>query len=678
VSELAVLARWLHLAGGVALAGSLLALLWLVRPALRAGGPEAAAALPGLDARLLGLARASLGLVLATGLLDLWRQVGVATDRDPLEGFQAREVLAVLGQTRYGTVWLIRHALLVLAGLLLAFREPERDDADWTAYRLQLAGLACLALALAAGSGHAASAEGRPALSLAVHAAHLLATAAWAGGLPALALLLGAAGRLPPAAGIAAAAAGVRRFSRLGLAAVLLLLGSGGAAAWDQVGSFPALAGTGYGRWLTLKLALLLPLFALAGLNRLVLQPRLARPGAAEVLPRARRAVAAEALLVLGVLGVVAVLSLTTPARHDGVAWPFGFRLSWEATRALPGVQVRVAVGSQVAVLGLVTALLGAILRQRRWPWVTGAGLAGIVLGLGVALPPLAIDAYPTTYLRPPVPYSAEAVLRGARHYAAHCAGCHGPDGRGTAAAAGGGGAGWRAADLTANHAGDHSAGDFYWWVSHGMPGRAMPGFADRLPEEARWEVIAFARYLGAVARALTGGTDLPAAALAAPDFGFSTGVGEWRTLRDLRDRPVVLAFFALPQSLDRLGQLGQIYPALRGAGAELVAVPAAPLPDLYRRLGPRPFLFPFAAEGGGEAAAVYAPLGGAPISALADRTAPPAARHLEVLVDRQGYVRGRWTPGQPGWEDPATLVADVERLAREAPAGPPADEHVH
>jgi putative copper resistance protein D len=59
----------------------------------------------------------------------------------------------------------------------------------------------------------------------------------------------------------------------------------------------------------------------------------------------------------------------------------------------------------------------------------------------------------------------------------------------------------------------------------------------------------------------------------------------------------------------------------------------------------------------------------------------PPA--HMELLVDRQGYIRARWIPRDlgrdtDGWADLARLLAEADRLAREVPASPVASEHVH
>jgi hypothetical protein len=51
----------------------------------------------------------------------------------------------------------------------------------------------------------------------------------------------------------------------------------------------------------------------------------------------------------------------------------------------------------------------------------------------------------------------------------------------------------------------------------------------------------------------------------------------------------------------------------------------------------------------------------------------------MELLIDRQGYLRARWIPGASGgWADAARLLAAVEELAREASRAPAPEEHVH
>jgi hypothetical protein len=61
----------------------------------------------------------------------------------------------------------------------------------------------------------------------------------------------------------------------------------------------------------------------------------------------------------------------------------------------------------------------------------------------------------------------------------------------------------------------------------------------------------------------------------------------------------------------------------------------------------------------------------------------PPPVSHMELLVDRQGYLRARWIPAQldenrEGWGDLNALLAEIDRLAREVPVAPVAAEHVH
>ena len=55
----------------------------------------------------------------------------------------------------------------------------------------------------------------------------------------------------------------------------------------------------------------------------------------------------------------------------------------------------------------------------------------------------------------------------------------------------------------------------------------------------------------------------------------------------------------------------------------------------------------------------------------------PP--RHMELLVDRQGYIRARWlAKGATGWQDPARLLTAITELVRESPRAPAPTEHVH
>ena len=674
-----VAVRWLHAVGAVSLVGVFACLVLVARPAARAAGPPGRDRIHELDARLVGLAGWVLAMTLGAGVLDLWRQVGVATGAGLRESLDGGRILSVLLDTRYGTVWLARIGLLVLLAALLRLASEE-GEGDWLALRLQALGLSAASLVLGALAGHAAAVEGA-VLSVGLDGLHLLASGVWAGGLVPLVLCLGWASRAG-APGVAAVAA--ERFSRLGLAAVATLATTGAFAAWKQVGSVPAFLGTAYGRWLAVKLVLFAALIPLAARNLLVWRRRLAAggpeaPGATSTL---RRHVLGEAALAAGILAAVAVLGLTTPGRHDEIAWPLSFRFDWAATKALPGVQTRVAIGSQVATLGLVAVLLALVIRPRRWRLAALAGSVALALGVTVALHPLAVDANAATYLRPAVPYAAASIVQGHGLYRAHCQSCHGVGGYGDGPAAAS--LPRRPADLTAKHASDHTAGDLYWWISHGIAGSGMPGFAGQLATDERWDVINFVRALGAAERARGLGPVVSSDAVAvAPDFTFTTGVGEGRALREWRGRGVVLlVFFTLPGSADRLVELNGLTLAMRLRGGEILGVPLGDARGLYRALAGRAVFFPLAVEGAAEAATAYRVFR-RDLTPEGLRPEPPPPVHMELLVDRQGYIRARWIPRDlgrdtDGWADPARFLAEVDRLARETRAAPVAAEHVH
>jgi putative copper resistance protein D len=683
MTGLSILVRFVQLAAGAQLLGALLFLLLVWRPARARALPAPAstedASGAWVDRALLRLASWAVLASLAAGVAALGLQAARAAG-DAAAAWSPVVVGELLTGTQYGTAWLVRMAALGLLGAFLLLRERERDGKDWWALRLEAAGLGAVAFAGVAWTGHAATAEAwRP---LAADATHLLATALWVGGLTPLALVLGSVRTEPTdPRTVAVVVEASRRFSAIALGGMILLVGTGLLNGGEQVGGVPALVGTAYGRLLLLKLALLVPALGLAAVNRVGVLPRLGNDaGTARVeLARLRRNVLLEAALGLGMLLVVAALGLTPPARHVPPSWPFSVRLAWDVTRTLPGVQTRVAVGSQLAVLGLVAALVAVVIRRRRWAWIAGAGSLAIVLGLAVALPPLAVDAYPTTYLRPPIAYTAISIARGLDLYRTHCVACHGVAGYGDGPAAAG--LPRRPADLTAQHTADHTVGDLYWWLSHGIPAAGMPGFADRLGPDDRWDLINFLRTLAAAEQARGLGPVVePTAWLVAPDFSFTTGVGEARSLKDFRGQAIVLlVLFTLPDSVERLVALNGAYRSLRLLGAEIVAIPVGVGAEVYRALAGQPVFFPIALDGAFEAATTYL-LVRRDLTAEGQRPEPPLPRHMELLVDRQGYLRGRFIPGaaKDGWTDPARLVAEVERLAKEAPRGPAPDEHIH
>jgi copper resistance protein D len=311
-----------------------------------------------------------------------------------------------------------------------------------------------------------------------------------------------------------------------------------------------------------------------------------------------------------------------------------------------------------------VAALCSLAWRRRRAP-LAAAALGLITFGLGLALPPLAIDAYPITYRRPAVPYTASSIATGSVLYAQNCAACHGPLG------AGDGLAGFRLprppADLRAPHTRHHTAGDLYWWIADGIPAGGMPGFADRLTEDERWDLVNFVRALAAArdARRLGPQVEREPPRIVAPDATFAVGPTPVRSLREYRGRKLVLlVLYTLPASRARLAELAELYPQLVVLGVEVVAVPRDADPEAIRRLGDQPPIwFPVVTEGAADIATTYSLFSQEP--------------HAEFLIDRQGYLRAI-SSGDRAWRAPETLLAAARQLNEERSRASEPSEHVH
>jgi copper transport protein len=252
-------------------------------------------------------------LVIAGVLLAVVSLAGIGLQGAQASGlgldaaFRASLIGDVL-ETRFGHVSLARAGLALGVALLAAValvRPWRREHA--------LAGVACglgiLIAATPALSGHARVAGG---LAVASDWVHVLAASAWIGALAFLLLALWRAhGERWPLASRA-----VPRFSALAVVSVAALLLAGVVNGYLEVRSWSALWETTYGRLLLVKVALVLPVLALGAFNNRVSVPRL-RAGIASALERRRflRATAAELALVVGIVGVTAVLVTEPPAK---------------------------------------------------------------------------------------------------------------------------------------------------------------------------------------------------------------------------------------------------------------------------------------------------------------------------------------------------------------------------
>ncbi|WP_405751040.1 copper resistance protein CopC [Streptomyces sp. NBC_00012] len=186
---------------------------------------------------------------------------GKLADAFDLDGLQA-----VL-DTKPGAALVSRLLLLGASALFIAVlfgtyprREDEREKRDLTF------GLAIGGTVIAAGiAGTWALAEHastgiQPGIAMPVDVLHLLAVAAWLGGLTALLVALY---RTPDID-----AAAVRRFSGIAFGSVVVLAATGVYQSWRQVGTWSALTGTGYGQLLLVKVGLVALLVGIAWISR--------------------------------------------------------------------------------------------------------------------------------------------------------------------------------------------------------------------------------------------------------------------------------------------------------------------------------------------------------------------------------------------------------------------------
>lgn len=296
--------RWLGLLGFSGLLGALVCWCWVIRPSLEPLAPER-------RGRVLGSVRAlaltSLVVALIGSLAGLGVQAWNAEGQFSLAG-----VWGLLSGSRFGLLWSLRVALLLVLGGSLARHAAWSESLAGRGVLIRLGlGLAA-ALAYSSMSHAAAQPAGRPA-AIAADWLHLIAASVWVGGLLALLAGLILIRRSETERWREVYALAIPRFSTLAIASVAILALTGLYSAWLQVGNLEALRSTGYGRALLVKLALVLVLLELGAINLLVVGPRMRR--SLDAPRHFGYTVLAEAVLGVAVLLVVGVLTSLPPAR---------------------------------------------------------------------------------------------------------------------------------------------------------------------------------------------------------------------------------------------------------------------------------------------------------------------------------------------------------------------------
>jgi putative copper export protein/mono/diheme cytochrome c family protein len=512
--------RAIHFIATMLAAGAVCFSAFVAEPAFQAAGADGRA-IARMRLRLTRTAWISLVAVALSGVAWLVLTTEEISDRPLAAVFSEGIVWTVLARTGFGQDWLAR---FILAGLLAAAVLGGRTARQSDRHRIGTVAMAAALVGSLAWAGHAVATPGvEGAIHLTADVLHLIAAAVWAGGLLPLAMLLHAARGEQREMPFTVAQDAVRRFSQLGIASVAAILASGIVNAWFLAGSIPALVGTDYGRLLLVKIGLFVVMVSIAAVNRLRLTPRLLekKDDAANrlALRQLARNSALEAILGAVVLAIVAVLGTIPPGLHEQPVWPFPIRIN-AGVFGEPDFYVTVAFGAAWMAASIV-------LPRFRWP----------ALAIGVVIYVLLLwrlpteEAYPTTFYGSPTGFSAQSIAQGETLFAVHCASCHGQEARGDGPA--GASLKTKPADLTADHGYEHTDGDLFWWITHGIAS-GMPAFGDVLDDRARWHLIDFIRANADATRfrPLSAGTT---AAFPAPDFSAGCADGSTASLDGLR-----------------------------------------------------------------------------------------------------------------------------------------------
>lgn len=604
-------------------------------------------------------------------LLQLLAQAMTLTGTNLEVALSSAVLEPLLQRTNFGHVWTTR--LIAVSGMwglwaatLLLKKDGKR--ASWLLYGL----LAAVAAGVGPIAGHSAGAE-IPALLMSANAVHILAAGLWAGALPCWISWAHLHRQTSPQdTGLGA----VQRFSRVAATCVLVLVLTGLLLTNEFVETAGDLLGTQYGLLIVGKVVFLAAGLLYANRVRKLLVADETTVSPAAFFLRALPAVRGENLALLIVVVLAGTVAQTTPASHDQAFWVLPFRISLEsAWDAWPDA----LYGGLCALVVLLTAVAVIWRRRKQKPLSPSQSFIAIFVGAsGIAgsLYWLSVPAFPDTYLRSDVPYLAASVVQGQQLFEEHCVVCHG---------AGGLGDGVEAAalpvppaDLSEPHTALHTAGDMYWWFTQGIPKSGMPAFGGQLSEQDRWDLVNFLRAFsrGFEARVLRD-TIVPRDPwLGAPNFYFDgpQGYSELKALRETHTALLVFADYANPESLARLAALNREQPRLQQAGLQTLVIPIRP--DL-----PQPPLsaLQFVRNEAGPIWATYSLLS----RSFADRGDDDALGvkriHVEFLVDRFGYLRARWIPGESsGWADISRLLVQVNSLMAEPEIEPPPDDHVH
>ena len=590
--------------------------------------------------------------------------------------------LEFLQKTRIGSIWLLRAiSALVLFGLVLSVRKSPTEPWRY----ILCASAAALTLGLGALASHSA-AEEQAVLATLSYAAHLIVASVWFGGLPGVILAASAATDAPMNATESRVNIGevLNRFSALAVPTMVGIVISGLIVANRMIDTnYAGLVATTYGWLLIAKLTLLACILGIASRAKSAWVPLLNQESEAalEGGRKLKKWVTIEFVLAILLVIVATILANAVPAKHDTIEnWPYPFRFSIDATWGDPLVRGIVGAGLVLIILAGSTVVLG---RKKHWqnPWKVAVPTALGVFGLAGALYPIAVQSYPETYRKTPVPFDAISIANGVDLFTTNCVPCHGPQAKGNGVLS-------KTLPkqpvdlLTEPHTAMHTAGDFFHWLTYGRYNGVMPPFGEKFSEEERWDVLNFlhANARGYQSRIITPRILPEQPFMATPNFSYTAHDGSSGTLKDFRGKQgLFLVLFSWPEDRARLEQLNAAASKITGNNTAIVAVPVSDLSSSDVTAIAQSVSFPIVTQGAREIFRSYA-LFRRTLSIpdlFAEGNSP---KHMEFLFDRFGYLRARWMPtgDGAGWSDVGLLVEQIVQLNQEPEILPPPGDHVH
>lgn len=620
-----------------------------------------------------------LAVTLLLGLFGLLVTTTAQATGVPENVWNPQAWLDFLQKTRIGLIWTLRTAS-AFAVLVIVLYVRISSPAQWC--YVICASASALTLALGSLASHSA-AEEQAVLATVAYALHLIIASVWFGGLPGV-ILVASTTTIGSPDDRSRAGEVLSRFSALAVPAMIAVILSGLVVANRMIDTnYAGLVATTYGWLLITKLTLLVIILFIASRAKSVWVPSLRQsPDTAEAGGRKLRAwVRIEFVLAILLVIVATLLASAVPAKHDVIDnWPYPFRFSIDATWGDWLVRTIVGIGLVLLIVAGSTIVLG---RKKQWAALWRIAIPAVLGSLGLAgtFYPIAVQSYPETYRKTPVPFDAISIANGAELFTANCIPCHGPQAKGNGVLA-------KTLPkqpvdlLTEPHTAMHTAGDFFHWLTYGRFNGIMPAFGEKFSEEERWDLLNFlhANSRGYQSRIITPRILPEQPFMATPNFSYIAHDGSSGTLKDFRGKQgVLLVLFSWPESRVRLDQLRAASTTITGKNTAILAVPMTDLPP--DELAPivRDMPFPVVTQGAREISSSYA-LFRRTLSIpdlFGEGTRP---KHMEFLIDRFGYLRARWIPNGDGsgWTDMTLLTQQITQLDEEREILPPPGDHVH